>query len=281
MTNGLGSTRRDFLSRSLVELSASLALAMALSAAHAQGTVVVYTSADQEYAEVVLKEAEAATGLKVIAVYDAEASKTVGLERRLLAEKLHPKADVFWNSELLRTHRLAAMGLLEAGSKAGSAAAPSRSFGLRVRVLAVHAPSVPESARPKSLLDLANPRFKGKAAMAQPLFGTTSTHFAALLAQIGETKFTAFLQALKRNEVMLLPGNGLAPQRPLARGACGLPRGIILSRHCCALHRLASRISLGRFGSPRLGVGCLGVGNSVCAPGCRVAVGRTEDTGPP
>lgn len=49
--------------------------------------VVVYTSTDQEYAEVILKEAQAAIGQRVTAVYDAEASKTVGLERRLVAEK--------------------------------------------------------------------------------------------------------------------------------------------------------------------------------------------------
>jgi hypothetical protein len=30
----------------------------------------------------------------------------VGLEKRLLQEKTHPKADLFWNSENLRTTRL-------------------------------------------------------------------------------------------------------------------------------------------------------------------------------
>lgn len=181
--------------------------------AHAQP--VVYTSTDQEYAEVVLKEAEAAIGQKVTAVFDAEASKTVGLERRLAAEKSKPKADIFWNSEFLRTHRLDKQGLLAATNvdksfnlPAGVVTPHSVGFGIRGRVLAVHTPSVPETDRPKRIEDLTDPRWKGKVAIGQPLFGTTSTHFAALHAQWGEAKFTTFLKALKANGVMILPGNG-------------------------------------------------------------------------
>jgi hypothetical protein len=61
----------------------------ALIHANAQTTkpITVYTSVDQEFAEVILKEAEAALGQPVRAIFDAEAAKTVGLERRLLAEK--------------------------------------------------------------------------------------------------------------------------------------------------------------------------------------------------
>lgn len=181
----------------------------------AMAQVVVYTSTDQEYAEVVLKEAEAAMAQKVTAVFDAEASKTVGLERRLVAEKSKPKADLFWNSEFLRTHRLDRQGVLAATAVDKSFAIPSNvtaphsvGIGIRSRVIAVHTSSVKEADRPKRLEDLADPRFKGKVAIARPLFGTTSTHFAALHAQWGAAKFTAFLQALKKNDVAILPGNG-------------------------------------------------------------------------
>ena len=78
----------------------------------ALGQSILYTSADQEYAEVVLREAESAAGLRPVTIFDAEASKTVGLERRLIAEKSKPKADLFWNSEFLRTYRLDKQGVL-------------------------------------------------------------------------------------------------------------------------------------------------------------------------
>lgn len=197
------------------ELALGAWLALSVAVAPAQQTAVIYTSTDQEYAEVVLKELESATGLKVAAVFDAEASKTVGLERRLLAEKDKPRADVFWNSEFLRTHRLDRQGVLAATVVDKAYALPasvttprSVGFGVRARVIAVHAPSVAEAERPQRLEDLTDPRFKGRVAIARPLFGTTSTHFAALHASWGAERYTAFLQGLKRNGVMVLPGNG-------------------------------------------------------------------------
>ncbi len=194
--------------------SAALAGLLNLAPAWSQA-IVVYSSADQEYAEVVLEEARAAIGRKVEAIFDAEASKTVGLERRLLAEKAKPRADVFWNSEHLRTHRLDRQGVLAPTSVDKSLGIPdsvvtphSVGVGIRGRVIAVHTASVKDADRPMRLEDLTDPRFKGKVAIARPLFGTTSTHFAALHAKWGTAKFTEFLQALKRNEVSILPGNG-------------------------------------------------------------------------
>ena len=43
---------------------------------------VIYTSTDQEFAEVILAEAESSAQLRIVAVFDAEAAKTVGLEDR-------------------------------------------------------------------------------------------------------------------------------------------------------------------------------------------------------
>jgi iron(III) transport system substrate-binding protein len=192
-----------------------LALVVAWFSPAVLGQSIVYTSADQEYAEVVLREAESVTGLKPVAVFDAEASKTVGLERRLVAEKSKPRADLFWNSEFLRTYRLAKQGVLAAsavddffGIPASFNTPYSVGLGLRGRVIAVNKASLKEADHPKHLEDLADPRFKGRLAISNPLFSTTSTHFAALHARWGAARFTAFLQALKRNDVSILPGNG-------------------------------------------------------------------------
>ena len=152
---------------------------------------VVYTSTDQEYAEAILTEAQSNAQLRTVAVFDAEAAKTVGLERRLVAEKAKPKADIFWNSEFLRSHRLHKQGVLApipAGNKAPGIPATfisaySVGFGIRSRVIAVNTRDVPPSDRPATLDDLTLPRFKGKVAFSNPLFGATSTHFAALHAQ--------------------------------------------------------------------------------------------------
>jgi len=68
-----------------------------------QEQVVIYTSLDKVFSEPILKAFERQTGIKVLDVYDSEATKTTGLVNRLIAEKNNPRADVFWNSEIGRT----------------------------------------------------------------------------------------------------------------------------------------------------------------------------------
>jgi iron(III) transport system substrate-binding protein len=70
-----------------------------LSISHGED-VVIYTSVDQVFSEPVLTAFQKKTGIKVKALYDIEAAKTVGLVNRLIAEKSNPKPDVFWNSEV-------------------------------------------------------------------------------------------------------------------------------------------------------------------------------------
>jgi hypothetical protein len=145
------------------------ALESAIGHAHAQP--VVYTSADQEYPEIVLKSAETAVVQEATAVFGADAAKSVGLERRLFAEESDPKADIFWNSEFLRTHRLDKQVLLAPtavdksfGVPAGVITPHSVGVGIRGRVIALQTASVRETDRPKRLEDLADPRCKGKGA---------------------------------------------------------------------------------------------------------------------
>jgi iron(III) transport system substrate-binding protein len=149
-------------------------------------------------------------------VYDAEAAKTVGLERRLVSERRAPRADVFWNSEYLRTLRLTVEGVFDANPDAFDDSIPTAfrsptghwvGFGVRARVFIVNTDLVPEAEFPAALTDLIDPRWKGKVAIAKPYFGTTSTHFAALYTRWGDERFTRFLEALKANEVAILPGN--------------------------------------------------------------------------
>lgn len=178
--------------------------------------VIIYTSVDQIYAEPILKAFEAQTGIAVKPVYDVEASKTVGLEKRLLAEREKPQADVFWNSEYLRTLRLARQKALAPYHSPAANRIPAEAkdtegywtgFGARYRVFVVNKKRLAPEQYPRRLADLGDPRWKGRAAVAQPWFGTASTHFAALYATWGETRFGAFLATLATNQVAFLPGN--------------------------------------------------------------------------
>jgi iron(III) transport system substrate-binding protein len=164
--------------------------------------VIVYASQDQVYAEPMLGEFTRSTGIKVRSVYDSEAVKTVGLVNRLLREASNPQCDLFWNNEELRTRQLAARGILRE-TNAWVA------IGYRSRRIVVNTNLVPTAKAPTSLASLTNAEWRGKIAMAYPLFGTTATHFLALRQHWGPQQWESWCRALRANKPLLLDGNSM------------------------------------------------------------------------
>lgn len=171
--------------------------------------VVIYAAQDQVYAEPILKDFEEQTGIRVRAIYDSEAVKTVGLANRLLAEQDHPRCDVFWGNEELRTRQLAARGVFRQTN--GWAA-----FGFRSRRIAMAAGAT-NLPPPQSLLELTNAIHRGRVALAYPLFGTTATHLLALRQHWGESNWLTWCRALAANKPFIVDGNSMAAKF-VARG---------------------------------------------------------------
>ncbi len=180
--------------------------------------VVIYTSVDQIFSEPILSDFEKNTGIKVKAVYDVEAGKTVGLVNRLLAEQDHPGCDVFWNSEVGRTIFLKQKGILVPYASPSAKDIPPQfrdkddywtGFAARARVLVYNTNLLKPSDLPKSIFDLTKLQWKGKVAMGYPVFGTTATHIAALYATLGREETEKFLKELKANEVVIVNGNSV------------------------------------------------------------------------
>lgn len=179
-----------------------------------QKNVVVCTSLDEMYSRPILDEFSAQSAIQVRSVYDTEAAKTTGLVTRLIAEKYRPRADVFWNNETAQTIVLKNKGVIEPYRSPSAKAIPSRfkdpqgywtGFAARARVIIYNTNKV--STPPHSVLDLLQERWSGKAAIANPLFGTTATHAAALFALWGDQKAREFFMGLLKNKVAVLPGN--------------------------------------------------------------------------
>src|SRR5687768_717596 len=63
-----------------------------------QPQVVVYAALDREFSEPILDDFTQATGIRVLAKYDDESTKTVGLTNILIQEAGRPRCDVFWNN---------------------------------------------------------------------------------------------------------------------------------------------------------------------------------------
>ena len=179
-------------------------------------SVVVYSSADKEFAELIFHAYEQKTGVKVLALYDTEETKTAGLTSRLLAEKDRPQADVFWSSDTGRAVALVDRGIAAPYVPREAATIPSRyrsaeglwtGFAARIRVFLYNTTRVAANDAPRSMLDMAKPRWKGQFAIANPHFGTTSFQMAALFVKWGDQRAAGFLQSLKSNGAVLAAGN--------------------------------------------------------------------------
>jgi iron(III) transport system substrate-binding protein len=90
---------------------------------------------------------------------------------------------------------------------ARSPAGTWHAFAARARVLVVNTKLVSEADRPRSIEDLADPKWRGRTAIAKPLFGTTASHAACLFVVWGDERAKQFFRRLKENDVQILSGN--------------------------------------------------------------------------
>lgn len=187
--------------------------------------VVVYTSVDDVFARPIAERFEKDTGIAVRLVPDTEETKSTGLLNRLIAEKERPQADVFWSGDPVRAAILKARGISTPYHSPQAEGLPPQfsdpegywtGFSARARVLLYNRNLVPEGQEPKSVMDLLDPRFQGKACIANPLFGTTSMHAAALFAVLGTEKAQAFFEGFTANGGKMLSSNGEVRRRVAA-----------------------------------------------------------------
>ena len=164
--------------------------------------VIVYCAQDQVYAEPIFADFEKETGIKVRAVFDNEAVKTVGMANRLLAERSHPQCDLFWGNEEMRTRQMAAQGVFQATNGWAT-------FGYRSRRIVINTNRISIAGVPRSLLEFTNAAWRGKFAVAYPQFGTTGTHFHALRQHWGEALWESWCRGLAENKPYLVDGNSV------------------------------------------------------------------------
>lgn len=205
-------------------------LVLAVGCSRPAQRVVLYCAQDREFAEAVLGDFTKATGLVVAPKYDTEATKSVGLAAELELDAKRPRCDVHWNNEILGTIRLQRAGVYERYESPAAEPYPSAckpadrtwtAFAARARVLIVNTNLVPEAERPKTLAELTEPKWRGRVAIAKPLFGTTATQAAALFDVLGPEKAKAFYRGLKTNGVHVVAGNKHSAEA-VARGECAV-----------------------------------------------------------
>jgi iron(III) transport system substrate-binding protein len=183
-------------------------------------TVVVYVSADDYVARPILDEFQRHTGVQVLMVCDTEARKTTGLLERIRAERHAPVADVLWSSAVFGTVELATAGLLAPHVSQHTEAWPAAwrdagrqwyAFSPRPRVLVYDPARLQQAELPATWMDLADPRWKDEIVMADPRFGTTGSHLAAMRWWMnGDARWHTWLAAMAANDLRILPGGNAA-----------------------------------------------------------------------
>ena len=180
--------------------------------------MTIYVSTDRVFSEPVLRAYERQSGVTVNAVYDTEETKSTGLANRLLAERARPQADVFWSNEPVRTLVLKSRNVLAPYRSPNADGIPPAlvdpehywtGFSARIRVIAYNTTLVKPDEAPRSIFDLADPRWRGQVAIADPRFGSTSFHVAALYAVAGDERMDDFFRRLKANDVKIVDGNSV------------------------------------------------------------------------
>src|SRR6266568_6248436 len=202
----------------VIAVTAALIAAAALSLpgcfSKGRQSVVVYVSEDQVFSEPILKDFERETGITVKPVFDTEESKSTGVTNRLIAEKDNPQADVYWANEPVRADALKQRGIStpylspSAEGIADQFKDPDHywtGFSARARVLLVNTSS---TIKPAGIMAYTQPPAKGRAAIANPLFGTTTDYVAALFTIWGDDRAKTFMNDMKNNSVKMTTSNG-------------------------------------------------------------------------
>lgn len=194
-------------------------------------TATIYCATDREFAAPILdafersefkeradgkSETQSEESHQVMRVFDVEASKTLGLVTRIEQESAQPKCDVFWNNEILHTIRLQKAGLLEPrrwnipDAWPEGFVASDRSwvgYAARARVLIVNTEKLTDKSDwPTSVAQLASEKWKGICGYANPVYGTTATHFAVLASHptaLSGTTWNDWIGQVRANSVQL------------------------------------------------------------------------------
>lgn len=232
--------------------------------------VIVYTSVDQIYSEPIFREFERISGIRVLPVYDVEAAKTTGLVNRLVAEKDHPRADVFWNGEFVQTLFLKEKGVLSPYRSPAAGDIPSRyrdpegywaCTAARARVLLVNRDLVPRTRYPSSILALLSSGLPAdKVGIAHPVFGTSATQAAALYSLLGREQGKRLYETLYRKKVRVVDGNAMVRDM-VADGR--LMAGITDTDDACGAKRKGAPVELIFPDQGRTGIGTLFIPGTV------------------
>jgi len=174
--------------------------------------LIVYSGRKEKAIQPVTKAFTNATGISV----DLKVGKTSGLANEIRMEKAHTRADVFVSTEGGIMEILTRDGLLDPYVSPASQAVAMEfrspngawtGFSGRARIILYNKNVVPEKEAPTSVLQLTDPKWKGKLAIAGTRERTTLAWVSALVAEKGEEFTRNYIKNLMANGLKILSDN--------------------------------------------------------------------------
>ncbi len=190
--------------------------------------LVVYCAHDSIFSEEILRRFEQETGIPVSIKFDTEATKSLGLVQQLIAEKEHPRCDVFWNNDVLGTLDLLDAGVLQPYQGPGYERIPAAfkdpeghwtGFAARLRVSIVNTDAMP--ATPEAIDERMQAEDLSRVVIAKPLYGTTLTHYSLLWHLWGGDKLKRWHADVRRADCRRPLGTAQVKDL-VASGVCDL-----------------------------------------------------------
>lgn len=189
-----------------------LSLALAAPTPARSAELVVYSARKDALMAPVIEAFQKDTGIKVTL-------KTGGggaLANQLIEEKSNPRADVFVTIYAPGLNRLAVEGVLLPYTSPATLKIPPEfrasdgswtGVSGRMRVIMYNSTLVKPEQLPKSVLELTDPRWKGKIASAGIANDSMQAHVAALVKLIGEARTVEWLRGLVANDARFFKGH--------------------------------------------------------------------------
>ncbi len=193
-----------------------LAVALIGSCRGREWEVSVYLSTDQAFTEPILRDYERQSGVHVRALFEQGETRHTRVIDRIITEANNPQADVLWSDDPVQPHVLIKRGLVYHFRSPNTVFVPHTfraddgtwtGLGARASLLLVNKNLVKPAEMPRSLRDLADPKWKGLTAIANPSEGTTSIHLAALANAWGGDGLKEFLNQMKANGTKVAKSN--------------------------------------------------------------------------
>lgn len=213
--------------RSTAPILSTLLFLLAACGSNEPAGPLIRVALDEQFSKKVLEGFAKDLSIQLTQKHDAESNKTVGHVTQILEDRDNQRCSVFWNNEVAHTVSLASQGLLEPYDSPSAKDIPARwrdqdhrwtAFAARARILIINTELLPNKADwPSSYLDLADPKWQGKCAIARPKNGTTLTHYCALMTKLGNEALTKWIDAMEANDVEFLDSNG-ATMRAVREG---------------------------------------------------------------